>query len=95
MDPCVVEQKLETLRYGVNRFSPRCPATAEELARDPDPQDIILLLYEGGVGASTDGEPKPPPTSPPTLVTTAPLDAAGPQHNTGAQERLSWYGGSR
>ncbi|WP_018860828.1 MULTISPECIES: hypothetical protein [unclassified Thioalkalivibrio] len=43
MDPRVVEQKLETLRYCVNRVNQRCSATAEELARDPDTQDIIAL----------------------------------------------------
>lgn len=43
MDPRVVEQKLETLRYCVHRVNQRCPATPEELAQDPDTQDIIAL----------------------------------------------------
>ncbi|WP_019558731.1 DUF86 domain-containing protein [Thioalkalivibrio sp. ALE12] len=54
MDPRVVEQKLETLRYCVNRVSQRCPATAEELARDPDTQDIIALNLSRAVQQCVD-----------------------------------------
>jgi uncharacterized protein YutE (UPF0331/DUF86 family) len=43
VDRRVIEQKLETLRYCVNRVADRCPENAGALARDPDSQDIIAL----------------------------------------------------
>lgn len=54
MDPRVVEQKLETLRYCVSRVAQRCPATPEDLARDLDTQDIIALNLSRAVQQCVD-----------------------------------------
>lgn len=43
MDREVTLQKLESLRRCLVRIRQKCPATAEELARDPDVQDIVTL----------------------------------------------------
>lgn len=43
MDREVTLQKLESLRRCLVRIRQKCPATAEELACDPDLQDIITL----------------------------------------------------
>ena len=43
MDEGVVNAKLESLRRCVARVESRCPATADELAKDIDAQDIIAL----------------------------------------------------
>ncbi|WP_028491184.1 DUF86 domain-containing protein [Thioalkalivibrio sp. ALE19] len=43
MDQRVIEQKIETLRYCVERVARRCPGNPDELASDPDAQDIIAL----------------------------------------------------
>lgn len=54
MDPRIVEQKLETLRYCVGRVAERCPGDPEELARDPDTQDIIALNLSRAVQQCVD-----------------------------------------
>lgn len=43
MDRQLIIQKLEALRHCVHRVTEKCPATADELANDPDVQDIIAL----------------------------------------------------
>ncbi len=54
MDRRVIEQKLETLRYCVNRVADRCPGSADILARDPDTQDIIALNLSRAVQQCVD-----------------------------------------
>jgi uncharacterized protein YutE (UPF0331/DUF86 family) len=54
VDPRVIEQKLETLRYCVNRVAGRCPENAGALARDPDSQDIIALNLSRAVQQCVD-----------------------------------------
>ncbi len=54
MDRRVIEQKLETLRYCVNRVADRCPEHAGALARDPDSQDIIALNLSRAVQQCVD-----------------------------------------
>ena len=43
MDRTVIEQKLESLRRCVARVADKCPASAEDLERDLDAQDIVSL----------------------------------------------------
>lgn len=43
MDRNLIEQKLESLRRSLHRIEEKCPANAEELAKDYDAQDIIAL----------------------------------------------------
>jgi hypothetical protein len=54
VDRRVIEQKLETLRYCVNRVAGRCPENAGALARDPDSQDIIALNLSRAVQQCVD-----------------------------------------
>lgn len=54
MDRRVIEQKLENLRYCVNRVADRCPDNADILARDPDTQDIIALNLSRAVQQCVD-----------------------------------------
>ncbi len=54
MDRRVIEQKLETLRYCVNRVAERCPENADVLARDPDTQDIVALNLSRAVQQCVD-----------------------------------------
>ena len=43
MDRQVIEQKFESLRRCLARIRERAPATAAELERDPDAQDVLTL----------------------------------------------------
>ena len=43
MDRQVIEQKIDSLRRCVIRIQAKCPATADELQRDIDAQDILSL----------------------------------------------------
>lgn len=43
MDRQVIEQKLESPRRCLVRIRERAPATAAELERDPDAQDVLTL----------------------------------------------------
>jgi uncharacterized protein YutE (UPF0331/DUF86 family) len=54
VDRRVIEQKLETLRYCVNRVAERCPENADTLARDPVSQDIIALNLSRAVQQCVD-----------------------------------------
>ena len=52
MDRRVIEQKLETLRYCVQRVAQRCPDDPNQLQQDPDTQDIIALNLSRAVQQS-------------------------------------------
>ncbi len=39
----VIANKLDALRHCLLRIAARCPASASDLARDPDAQDIVAL----------------------------------------------------
>ena len=54
MDEGVVNAKLESLRRCVARVQSRCPATADELAKDIDAQDIIALNLSRAVQLCVD-----------------------------------------
>ena len=54
MDRAVVERKLESLRRCLMRVRDRCPATAAELAMDPDRQDIVSINLTRAVQISVD-----------------------------------------
>lgn len=54
MDQSLVNAKLESLRRCVARVQARCPATAEELAKDIDSQDIIALNLSRAVQLCVD-----------------------------------------
>jgi uncharacterized protein YutE (UPF0331/DUF86 family) len=43
MDRRLIEEKLEALRRCVARIEEKCPRSAEQLAADPDLQDIVAL----------------------------------------------------
>jgi hypothetical protein len=43
MDREVIEQKLESLRRGLQRVAEKCPSDPDMLGRDPDHQDIVTL----------------------------------------------------
>ena len=43
MDRDVIEQKMESLRYCLNRVQEKCPPSPETLAQDIDAQDIVAL----------------------------------------------------
>lgn len=43
MDPLIIEDKLEALRRCVDRIETKRAASADELSRDPDRQDILSL----------------------------------------------------
>ena len=43
MDRALVAERLDALQRCVQRVSEKCPGTAEELAADPDRQDIVAL----------------------------------------------------
>src|SRR5436309_8729797 len=54
MDPDLISEKLESLRWCVQRVQKKCPATPEELMEDPDLQDIISLNLTRAVQLSVD-----------------------------------------
>jgi uncharacterized protein YutE (UPF0331/DUF86 family) len=54
MDREVIEQKLESLRYCVQRIQAKCPADAHTLATDADLQDIVGLNLSRAVQVSVD-----------------------------------------
>lgn len=54
MDRRVVEQKIESLRYCVERVQQKCPPDAEALASDPDAQDIVTLNLSRAVQQCVD-----------------------------------------
>ncbi|MFP4182016.1 MAG: type VII toxin-antitoxin system HepT family RNase toxin [Thiohalospira sp.] len=54
MDRRVVEQKLESLRYCIQRVAQRCPATPGELHQDADTQDILALNLSRAVQQCVD-----------------------------------------
>ncbi len=54
MDRRVIEQKLETLRYCVQRVAQRCPDDPNQLQQDPDTQDIIALNLSRAVQQCVD-----------------------------------------
>ena len=54
MDEGVINAKLESLRRCVARVEAHCPATADELAKDIDAQDIIALNLSRAVQLCVD-----------------------------------------
>lgn len=54
MDAGVVTAKLESLRRCIARVEARCPATADQLAKDVDAQDIIALNLSRSVQLCVD-----------------------------------------
>jgi uncharacterized protein YutE (UPF0331/DUF86 family) len=54
LDRRVVEQKLESLRYCVQRVAQRCPETPGELQQDADTQDILALNLSRAVQQCVD-----------------------------------------
>ncbi len=54
MDRALIEAKLESLRRCLRRIEAKCPATAEELSRDVDAQDILTLNLTRAVQLSVD-----------------------------------------
>lgn len=54
MDRNVVEAKLESLRRCVERIAAKTPASADQLAGDPDLQDIVALNLQRAVQLSVD-----------------------------------------
>lgn len=43
MDQRLIEEKIESLRRCVKRIEEKCPESAQQLAADPDRQDIVAL----------------------------------------------------
>ncbi len=54
MDRNLVEAKLESLRRCVERIAAKTPSTADQLAQNPDLQDIIALNLQRAVQLSVD-----------------------------------------
>ena len=54
MDRRVIDEKLESLRRCLARVEAKVPATAEQLAADPDAQDIVVLNLERAVQVCVD-----------------------------------------
>ena len=54
MDRALVEAKLESLRRCVERKATKTPTSAEQLAQNPDLQDIIALNLQRAVQLSVD-----------------------------------------
>jgi len=53
MDRDLIEAKLESLRRCVERIASKTSASADQLAGDPDSQDIIALNLQRAVHTST------------------------------------------
>lgn len=54
MDRTVIEAKLESLRRCVERIASKTPSSADQLAQNPDLQDIIALNLQRAVQLSVD-----------------------------------------
>ena len=54
MDRSLVEAKLESLRRCVERIAAKTPLAADQLAQNPDLQDIIALNLQRAVQLSVD-----------------------------------------
>ncbi len=54
MDRRIIDQKLESLRYCVDRVRNRCPSDVETLRADPDAQDIVVLNLSRAVQRCVD-----------------------------------------
>ncbi len=54
MDRRVIEQKLESLRYCVERVRHKCPSDVATLRADPDAQDIVTLNLSRAVQLCVD-----------------------------------------
>ncbi|MEO7862933.1 MAG: HepT-like ribonuclease domain-containing protein [Nitrospirales bacterium] len=54
MDRSLVEAKLESLRRCVERIAAKTPSAADQLAQNPDLQDIIALNLQRAVQLSVD-----------------------------------------
>ena len=54
MDRAVVDRKLESLRRCLVRIREKCPDTPEQLAGDPDLQDILAINLTRAVQLSVD-----------------------------------------
>jgi len=54
MDRDVIESKVESLRFCLNRVREKCPPTAGELAQDVDAQDIVALNLTRAVQVCVD-----------------------------------------
>ncbi len=54
MDRQVIEQKLESMRRCLGRIQAKCPATAAQLAADPDAQDIVSLNLTRAIQLAVD-----------------------------------------
>ncbi len=54
MDRALVEAKLESLRRCVERIATKTPTSADQLAQNPDLQDIIALNLQRAVQLSVD-----------------------------------------
>lgn len=70
MDREVIEQKLESLRRCLQRIREKCPPAADQLAADPDLQDILALNLSRAVQLCVDigahivaGRNFPPPST--------------------------------
>lgn len=53
-DPDLVRSKLRSMGHCMQRVVDRCPATPDELARDPDAQDIVSVNLERLVQLAVD-----------------------------------------
>jgi len=54
MDRRVIDQKLESLRYCVERVRSKCPLDVASLKSDPDAQDIVVLNLSRAVQLCVD-----------------------------------------
>ena len=54
MDRDLIETKLDSLRRCIERIAAKTPASAEQLMRDPDVQDILALNLQRAVQLSVD-----------------------------------------
>ena len=99
MAPLIVAAKLESLRASLARIETRTPATAEELAADPDLQESVILSLARAVQSCADagthlmsGTDRPVPTTTRGVFEALhALGAIGPE----TAERLSRAAGLR
>jgi uncharacterized protein YutE (UPF0331/DUF86 family) len=54
MDRTLIERKLESLRRCLVRIRDKCPIASEQLAQDPDAQDIVAINLTRAVQLSVD-----------------------------------------
>ena len=86
MDRDLIEAKLEFVRHCVERIAVKTPSSADQLARDPDLQDIIALNLQRAVQLCVDlaahiiaeTEARPPGTMAEHFVVLAHLKVINP-----------------